>query len=198
MIANSPERMSMHEKHLGRTEPFVMLPPETGASTTQRILIQQIVQCPYTGALKKTFLEARVTDLLLEPQVELGRRMPRLSGPERDLFYRIRDFLDQHYAAPPSLLKLAHLFGTNDYKLKKGFRQLFGTTVFGYIAEQRLRAAEQLLTLTERPIQEVAESVGFTNPAHFTTAFRRKFGLTPSQIRREPRTTHNATVPVEA
>jgi AraC-like DNA-binding protein len=63
---------------------------------------------------------------------------------------------------------------------------LFGTTVFGYIAEQRLRVALQLLTLTEQPVQEVAESVGFSSPAHFTTAFRRKFGLTPSQVRRVP------------
>jgi len=198
MIANNVEWMSGHEKHLGRSAPFVMLPPGAAISATQRTLIQQIVQCPYTGALKKTFLEARVLDLFLEQQAELGRRVPSLTPRERDLFYHIRAFLDQHYADPPSLLELARMFGTNDFKLKKGFRQLFNTTVFGYIAEQRLRVAEQLLTLTDHPIQEVAEAVGFTNPAHFTTAFRRKFGLTPSQVRRVPQARHHAeAMPLE-
>ncbi|WP_324672175.1 AraC family transcriptional regulator [Hymenobacter sp. GOD-10R] len=198
MIANNLEWVSMHEKHLGRGEPFVMLPPGTTISPTQRLIIQQIVQCPYTGTLKKAFLEARIMDLFVEQQAELGRLVPRLNARERDLLFRIRDFLDSNYADPPSLLELARMFGTNDFKLKKGFRQLFGTTVFGYIAEQRLRVAEQLLTLTEQSIQEIAESVGFTNPAHFTTAFRRKFGVTPSQIRRLPKRNRYTKVSVDA
>jgi len=186
MIACNIEWLPRHEKHLGRNEPFVMMPPGTPINLMQRTIIEQVVQCSYSGPLKKMFLEARILDLFMEQQAELGRRLPRMSSRERDLFYCIRDFLDQNYADPPSLLELARMFGTNDFKLKKGFRQLFGTTVFGYIAEQRLRVAQQLLTLTEQPIQEVAESVGFTNPAHFTTAFRRKFGITPSHIRRVP------------
>ncbi|RTQ48616.1 AraC family transcriptional regulator [Hymenobacter gummosus] len=84
------------------------------------------------------------------------------------------------------LLELARLFGTNDFKLKKGFRQLFDTTVFGYVAEKRLTVAQQLLTLTDQPVQDIAESVGFTNAAHFATAFRKKFGVAPSQVRRSP------------
>lgn len=188
----------MHEKHLGRGESFVMLPPGTTGSPKQRMIVQQIVQCPYTGTLKKTFLETRILGLFVDPQAELGRAVPRLSARERDLLLRIRDFLDCHYAQPPSLLELARLFGTNDFKLKRGFRQLFGITVFGYIAEQRLRVAEQQLTLTEKSIQEVAESVGFTNPGHFTTAFRRRFGVTPSQIRRLPQQSRYTQVSVDA
>ena len=188
LLANNIEWLSVHNKNLGRAEPFVLLPPGTAISPRQRALIQQIVQCPYNGPLKKMFLEARILDLFMEQQAELSRLTQHPSSRERDLLYSIRDFLTENYAEPPSLLKLAHLFGTNDFKLKKGFRQLFGTTVFGYIAEQRLRVALQLLTLTEQPVQEVAESVGFSNPAHFTTAFRRKFGLTPSQVRRVPQT----------
>jgi len=186
LLASNIEWIALHEKHLGRSEPFVMLPPGTAISPAQYALIQQIVQCPYSGPLKKMFLEARILDLFMEQQAELSRRMPKPSSRERELLYSIRDYLDKNYADPPSLLELARLFGTNDFKLKKGFREVFGTTVFGYIAEQRLRVAQQLLTLTEQPIQEVAELVGFSNPAHFATAFRRKFGVTPSQLRRLP------------
>jgi len=106
-----------------------------------------------------------------------------LTRPQHDLFYAIRAYLDEHYADPPSLLALAHLFGINDYKLKKGFKEFFGLTVFGYIAEKRLTEARRLLEATARPIQEVSEAVGFSTPAHFATCFRRKFGVAPSQLR---------------
>jgi len=100
------------------------------------------------------------------------------------MLHAVRAFLDTHYAEPPSLRALARLFGTNDFKLKKGFRALFGTTVFGYVAARRLTVAHQLLTLPDESVQDVAARVGFTNPAHFATAFRRRFGLPPSHRRR--------------
>ncbi|UOQ71546.1 helix-turn-helix transcriptional regulator [Hymenobacter cellulosilyticus] len=138
--------------------------------------------------MKKLFLEARFLDLFIEQQALLRQVQRRAAGSrDRDTLHAIREFLDTHYAEPPSLLELARLFGTNDFKLKKGFRELFGTTVFGYVAERRLSVAQQLLLLTDEPVQQVAEAVGFVNPAHFATAFRRRFGQAPSQLRRGPK-----------
>ncbi|UOQ52024.1 helix-turn-helix transcriptional regulator [Hymenobacter cellulosivorans] len=186
LVVGNEEWLTIHRARLDRIDPFVLLPPGIGISPKQRAIIQQIIECPYSGALKKLFLEARFLDLFIEQQTLLTQMKTRSSSRDRDTLHAIRDFLDTHYAEPPSLLELARLFGTNDFKLKKGFRELFGTTVFGYIAERRLTVAWQLLTLTDQPVQEVAESVGFVNAAHFATAFRRKFGQTPSQVRRVP------------
>ncbi|MCC3156194.1 AraC family transcriptional regulator [Hymenobacter sp. 15J16-1T3B] len=186
LIGSNAEWLGVHERWLSRPDPFVMLPDGLLATPAAQIAIQQILNCPYSGPLKKMFLEARFLDLFIAQQEEFTRAVTRLSSPERDLFYGIRHYLDEHYANPPSLLELARLFGTNDFKLKKGFRQLFGTTVFGYVAERRLTVAQQLLSLTDQPVQEIAESVGFANPAHFATAFRKKFGVAPSQVRRDP------------
>ncbi|AYA37821.1 AraC family transcriptional regulator [Hymenobacter oligotrophus] len=184
LVTSNAEWLRMHERRLGRAEPFVLIPDGVAVTPMMRAIIQQIAECPYSGALKKMFLEARFLDLFVEQHEQMARSLYRLSTTERDLFYAIRDFLDAHYANPPSLLELARQFGTNDFKLKKGFKDLFGTTVFGYVAERRLAVAHQLITHTEQPLQEVAESVGFTNPAHFATAFKRKFGMAPSQMRR--------------
>ncbi|UOQ52045.1 helix-turn-helix transcriptional regulator [Hymenobacter cellulosivorans] len=186
LVQGNPEWLAKHEARLVNPTPFVLLPPGMAVTTAQRAIIQQIIECPYSGALKKLFLEARFLDLFIEQQTQPVLRPSGASSRDRDTLHAIRDFLDTHYAEPPSLLELARLFGTNDFKLKKGFRELFGTTVFGYIAERRLTVAWQLLTLTDQPVQEVAESVGFGNPAHFATAFRRKFGLSPSHVRRAP------------
>jgi len=186
LVAHNEEWLGLHRHQLTQPEPFVLLPQGAALSPTQRTLIQQIIDCPYGGALKKLFLEARFLDLFIEQQAQLTQLLVRPVSRDRDLLHAVRDFLDTHYAEPPGLLQLARQFGTNDFKLKKGFKELFGTTVFGYVAERRLAVAHQLLTLTNQPVQEVAEEVGFTNPAHFATAFRRKFGLRPSQVRPAP------------
>jgi AraC family transcriptional activator of pyochelin receptor len=183
LVLGNPEWLAVHEARLGRQEPFVLLPEGAMISPFQRAVIQQIFDCPYTGSLQKLFLEARFLDLFMAQQAHLLRSMSRFNARDRDILYAVRDFLEQEYAAPPSLIALARRFGTNDYKLKKGFRQLFGTTVFGYVAEKRLAVAQQLLTLTGQSVQKVAEAVGFSNPANFATAYRRKFGQTPSQVR---------------
>lgn len=186
LVAANEEWFSLHRQQLSQPAPFVLLPQGAAISPTQRQLIQQIINCPYSGVLKKLFLEARFLDLFIEQQTQLVQLAARPNPRDRDLMFAVRDFLDQNYAEPPSLLEIARLFGTNDFKLKKGFKELFGTTVFGYVAERRLAVAHQLITLTDQPVQEVAETVGFTNPAHFATAFRRRFGLRPSQVRRSP------------
>lgn len=184
LVLGNPEWLAVHESRLARPEPFVLLPDGAPISPFQRAVIQQIFDSPYRGSLQKMFLEARFLDLFMDQQAHLLRAVPRLTARDRDILHAVREFLDQEYAAPPSLLALARHFGTNDYKLKKGFRELFGTTVFGYVAERRLSVAQQLLTLTGQPVQEVAEAVGFGSSANFATAYRRKFGHTPSQVRR--------------
>ncbi|MEM1369543.1 MAG: AraC family transcriptional regulator, partial [Cyanobacteria bacterium P01_H01_bin.15] len=84
-----------------------------------------------------------------------------------------------------SLIELARLAGINDCKLKLGFRQVFGTTVFGYLHDCRMERSRQLLDAGEMTVAEAAQSVGYVNRSHFAIAFRKKFGLNPSIYRRQ-------------
>jgi AraC family transcriptional regulator, transcriptional activator of the genes for pyochelin and ferripyochelin receptors len=84
---------------------------------------------------------------------------------------------------PPSLLELAKLVGLNDYKLKSGFRHVFGTTVFGYLHQQRMQQAYRLLTTSDLTVTEVANQVGYTSLSAFSTAFKKFFGISPSRCR---------------
>lgn len=81
---------------------------------------------------------------------------------------------------PPSLLDLARQVGINDRKLKQGFRQVFGTTVFGYLHDYRMEQARLLLIEQKLAIALVAHTVGYSHLSHFATAFRKKFGVNPS------------------
>jgi AraC-like DNA-binding protein len=81
---------------------------------------------------------------------------------------------------PPSLIELARLAGINDCKLKSGFRQVFGTTVFGYLHDCRMERSRQLLEAGEMTVTEAARAVGFVSRGRFAAAFKRRFGVNPS------------------
>ncbi|MEH1835867.1 MAG: helix-turn-helix transcriptional regulator [Nostoc sp.] len=86
---------------------------------------------------------------------------------------------------PPSLLNLAEEIGLNDFKLKRGFREVFGTTVLGYVQSLRLEQAQQLLRGTNLTVAEIASQVGYESITHFRHLFKRQFGITPREYRQQ-------------
>jgi AraC-like DNA-binding protein len=78
------------------------------------------------------------------------------------------------------------MVGLNEYKLKRGFKETFNTTVFGYLADQRLNLAQQYLRDTDKTAAEISAELGYCTPQHFNNAFKRKFGFTPYSVRNNP------------
>ena len=73
------------------------------------------------------------------------------------------------------------MVGVSDRTLRRGFQELFSTTVFGYLASQRMSKAQWLLREEKLTVAEVAVMVGYSNPSHFAGAFKRQFGMTPRE-----------------
>jgi DNA-binding response OmpR family regulator len=93
--------------------------------------------------------------------------------------------LSERISAPPTVEQLARLVGTNERRLSQAFREHLGQTVFEYLRGERLRIAQRLLTSTSLTIANIAEEIGFSSAANFATAFRERFGVTPSVYRDE-------------
>jgi AraC-like DNA-binding protein len=102
---------------------------------------------------------------------------------DRDRLLHARTIVESEYLNPPSLHKLAQRVGTNECTLKNGFKRLFGATVFGYLFDYRMEKACLYLQNTDKTVQEIAELVGYDYHSHFTTAFKRKFCLSPQEYR---------------
>lgn len=100
------------------------------------------------------------------------------------LVYRAIDILRDEMAAPPALTELAHRVGTNQARLGREFQTHLGMSTFGYLREQRLVRAQELLATTDRQIQQIAEVVGFKRSGDFATAFKLRFGMTPREYRK--------------
>jgi AraC family transcriptional activator of pyochelin receptor len=159
-------------------------------TAAMQVALHQMLHCPYHGLVRHMFLESRATELLAlqfaqwsliesSDSQSLKSLNCVLRPSDVDAIYLAREILQQRMESPPSLLELARLVGLNDRKLKEGFRQIFGTTVFGYLHDYRLEQARQLLSTDTMSVAEVAYAIGFSNRSYFAIAFRRKFGVNP-------------------
>ena len=91
------------------------------------------------------------------------------------------EILRSHIENPPNQTTLARQVGVSDRTLHKGFKALFEVTPFAYLTRQRMNQAERLLRQPNSTVAEVANMVGYANPAQFAAAFKRQFGITPSE-----------------
>jgi len=87
-------------------------------------------------------------------------------------------------ANPPGMEVLARQLGTNEKRLTDAFQEAFHLPVFGWLREQRLRLARQLLSQTDTPINDIAAHCGYSSAANFATAFKERFECTPRDFRR--------------
>lgn len=150
-----------------------------------RVALEQIFHCPFQGTTKQLYLESKCLELI-------SLKLEQLKGEGRkaksSCFLRADDIERIHFAKtilidnsenPPSLIALARQVNLNDYKLKVGFRQVFGTTVFGYLHQYRMMKAHRLLAEQQMNVKEVARAVGYANQSQFAAAFRKQFGMNP-------------------
>lgn len=135
--------------------------------------------------LRKLHQESRAIELLAEALRQLANLPPQpvLQPRERRRAADVRDLLDGGEADDMSLEEIARQAGTNASSLQKQFRALCGMSVFEYLRRARLLRARLALEREGRPIVEAAGIAGYTSPANFATAYRRAFGITPSQSR---------------
>lgn len=186
---DNPE-LNIHLQKLFRT-PEQLYFVHSGIITPQmQMALQQILHCPYIGAIARMYWESKVWELmaLQLAQITEDRAKPSkhtLKKEERDRLYLAQTILRDRLDSPPSLKDLAQQVGLNECSLKRGFRQLFDTTVFGYLYQQRMEYARQLLQQRELNVSQVAKKVGYVSQSRFATAFRKKFGVNPKAFMRQ-------------
>ena len=163
---------------------------QVGRTTPQmQTILQQISNCPYQGLTKQLYLEGKVLELMalrledLQDTKQLNSTT-NLKPEQIDSIHQAREIIISNFSNPPSLLTLARQVNLNDCTLKKGFQQIFGTTVFGYLHDYRMERAKELLLEANR-VNKVAHTVGYSSHSAFMTAFRKKFGVNPSAYSRK-------------
>jgi AraC family transcriptional regulator, transcriptional activator of the genes for pyochelin and ferripyochelin receptors len=167
----------------------VMLSPQN-ALIDQEIgsIIKSVLNCPYSGGTKKMFFLSKAIELLVL-QARIFDRSKNTDpvhcksdyDKERILF--AKEYLEQHYDVPPTLTSLAQVAGINEFKLKKGFKEVLGTTAFGYLTNYKMEMAKTRLAEKQTTISQLAYELGYSSPQHFSAAFKNKFGYPPKQFK---------------
>lgn len=150
-------------------------------------LIDELLYADARGASRSLLLEAKSLELvavLVDELTLASQALSPLTARDVERLEQARRLLLDRMDSPPGLSELARAVALNEFKLKAGFRTLYGTSVFSYLRVQRLERARRLL-LSQRhlSVTDVAARVGYQNPSKFAIAFRRHFGLPPSALR---------------
>jgi AraC-like DNA-binding protein len=94
---------------------------------------------------------------------------------------KAKDLVISRMAEPPSLQELATEIGLSLKRLKDGFKQIYGDSVYSFLFDYKMGYARKLLDSGEYNVNEVGLMVGYSTSSHFIAAFKKKFGTTPKK-----------------
>lgn len=162
-----------------------------GISRMMSTAIDQLLHNPYTGPMGRLYMESKVIELIAHKLAQIESpdfttdSQSKLTLDDVDRVSHAKEILLRNLEGPPRLFDLAHTVGTNHSKLNQGFREVYGTTVFGYLRRMRLTEARRLLEREDMNVTEAALTVGYNSIPSFSQAFMEFFGQPPKMCLRK-------------
>lgn len=155
-----------------------------------RSILDHLLQHTYSNALENIYVNSQLQTLLLysmeclvEEKAEESFVCRFLSNEsDREKITAAREILLQRIGDPITIKELSRKVGTNECYLKKGFKEMFGTTVFDFYQSQRMEHAKYLLYEKGLSVTEVSALLGYSSISHFSTAFKKHTGLKPCEL----------------
>lgn len=125
-------------------------------------------------------------ELLNENKANGGNRVKKkLTFEDKRMLVKARNLILQDSARDfGSLRSFAKELGTNTYKLKYGFKEMYGTSVYRFLKCERLRKAKMMVQYGDEPFKCIAHLCGFKSVSHFTRSFTKEFGAPPRTVRK--------------
>ena len=155
-----------------------------------RLVLETLLNHSYTDSMENIFINAQSQMLLLyslecmvgEKEVEGFQCKFLANEADREKIVRAREVLLQHIGEPLTIKELSRKVAINECYLKKGFKEMFGTTIFDFYQSQRMEHARYLLYEKGLSVTEVSVMLGYSSISHFSTAFKKHTGLKPCEL----------------
>ena len=159
---------------------------DTEIKPTVSIVLHQIINSNINSSIRELYVKGKIYELLsLHFQKEENtdsEYCPFLVDEQNVLKIRkAKDIIISRMSEPPSLQELANEIGLNLKKLKEGFKQIYGDTVYSFLFDYKMEQARKLLESNLYNVNEVGLQVGYSTASHFIAAFKKKFGTTPKK-----------------
>jgi AraC-like DNA-binding protein len=173
----------MVKRIAGRDSYPLMTPPPDIANS-----FLHIANCNYPPRLKRMFFENVLREILLRliahklPGDEMSSNIDELDAEK---IKSVPGILMDRLDSPPSIFEIARELSMNATKLKQGFKKIFGKPIYAYHHSVCLDRATIMLLNTNKSVFEIAIDAGYSNGGNFCNAFKKRYGLSPSQYRRK-------------
>jgi AraC family transcriptional regulator len=154
------------------------------------MVLEALLNNSYTDSLENIYINAQTQMLLLyslecmigDKDVDSFQCKFLANDLDREKIIRSREILLQHIGEPITIKELSKKVAINECYLKKGFKELFGTTIFDFYQSQRMEHARYLLYEKGLSVTEVSMMLGYSSISHFSTAFKKHTGLKPCEL----------------
>jgi AraC-like DNA-binding protein len=155
-----------------------------------RMVLEAVLNHTYTDSLENIYINAQTQMLLLysldcmigEKEIDVVNCKFLANEADREKIIRSREILIQHIGEPITIKELSRKVAINECYLKKGFKELFGTTIFDFYQSQRMEHARYLLYEKGLSVTDVSMMLGYSSISHFSTAFKKHTGLKPCEL----------------
>ncbi len=155
-----------------------------------RMVLEGVLNHTYSDSLENIYINAQTQMLLLysldcmlgEKEIDVVNCKFLANEADREKIIKAREILVQHIGEPITIKELSRKVAINECYLKKGFKELFGTTVFDFYQSQRMEHAKYLLYEKGLSVTEVSLLLGYSSISHFSTAFKKHTGLKPCEL----------------
>jgi AraC family transcriptional regulator len=155
-----------------------------------RMVLEALLNHTYTDSLENIFINAQTQMLLLysldcmlgEKEIDVVNCKFLANELDREKIVKAREVLIQHIGEPITIKELSRKVAINECYLKKGFKEMFGTTIFDFYQSQRMEHAKYLLYEKGLSVTEVSMLLGYSSISHFSTAFKKHTGLKPCEL----------------
>lgn len=155
-----------------------------------RQTIDALLNHRYADAVENIFVNAQTQILLLYSLDAVGSileaEVPACKflahQEEREKIIRSREILLSHIGDPITIRELSRKVAINECYLKKGFKVMFGTTIFDFYQDQRMEHARYLLYEKGLTVSAVSAQLGYSSISHFSSAFKKHTGLKPCEL----------------
>ena len=156
-----------------------------------RSVLEGVLNHGYSDNLENIYINAQTHMLLLyclecmvgeDKEVETFQCKFLANDADREKIVKAREILLQHIGEPITIKELSRKVAINECYLKKGFKELYGTTVFDFYQSQRMEHARYLLYEKGLSVTDVSLMLGYSSISHFSTAFKKHTGLKPCEL----------------
>ncbi len=156
-------------------------------SPSMAIVLNQLMNYNLHPTIKPLYFKAKIYELLSlyfnRPADADVEQCPFLADEENvSKLKKAKQIMISRMAEPPTLQQLADEISLPLNKLKEGFKQVYGDSVFSFLFDYKMEVARQLLATGSHNVNEVGLKVGYSTASHFIAAFKKRFGTTPKKF----------------